>query len=125
MSQEKIIDKNNNKTSEQNTENKKVNILSLCKYSSLRYKFIFLNLLWIGTKAAFNGISISSKSLKGNFYVNIIALFIFESISYFVTGILIDIKKLGRKGTLLIQYSIVIIVFIYYMILSIMYFIFK
>ena len=61
---------------------------------------------------AFNGVSISSKSLKGNFNVNIIALFILESISYFVIGIIIDIKKLGRKGTLLILYSPVIIIFV-------------
>ena len=112
MSQEKIVDKSNNKTSEHNTENKKINIWSLCKYSSLRYKFIFLNILWIGTRAAFNGVSISSKSLKSNFYVNITALFILESISYFVIDIIIDIKKLGRKGTLLILYSSVIIIFV-------------
>ena len=109
MMDEEIIKRNN---FEQTQKTKKVNIWSLCKYPSLRYKFIFLNILLIGTKAAFNGVSISSKSFKGNFNVNIIVLFIIESFSYFITGFLIDIKKLGRKGTLWILYALVIIVFV-------------
>ena len=52
------------------------------------------------------------KSFPGNFYVNIIVLFILESVSYCVAGILIDVKKLGRKGTLWIQYAIVVVIFI-------------
>ena len=56
--------------------------------------------------------AISSKSFPGNFYFNIIILFIIESIGYYVTGKLIDIKKLGRKGTLWIEYGVVIVVFI-------------
>ena len=109
MMDEEIIKRNN---FEQTQKTKRVNIWSLCKYPSLRYKFIFLNILLIGTKAAFNGVSISSKSFKGNFNVNIIVLFIIESFSYFITSFLIDIKKLGRKGTLWILYALVIIAFV-------------
>ena len=90
----------------------KINVWSLFKYPSIRYKFLLLDFLWVGTRAAFNGVSISSKSFPGNFYVNIIVLFILESVSYCVAGILIDIKKLGRKGTLWIQYAIVVVIFI-------------
>ena len=90
----------------------KINIWSLFKYPSIRYRFLILNILWISTKASFNGMSISSKSFPGNFYFNIIILFIIESIGYYVTGKLIDIKKLGRKGTLWIEYGVVIVVFI-------------
>ena len=89
----------------------KINVWSLFKYPSIRYKFIFLNILWIGTRASFNGISISAKSFPGNFYVNIIIGFVLESVAYCVTGFMIDIKKLGRRGTLWILYIIIVITF--------------
>ena len=91
---------------------KKINVWSIFKYPSIRYKFLILNFLWIGARASFNGVTIASKSFPGNFYINIIVLCIIESISVFVSGILIDIKKLGRKGTLLIDYILFITIFI-------------
>ena len=91
---------------------KKINVWSIFKFPSIRYKFLFLNLLWIGAKVSFSGVTISSKSFPGNFFVNIIVLCILESISAFVSAILIDIQKLGRKGTLWIEYALLIFVFI-------------
>ena len=91
---------------------KKINIWSLFKYPSIRYKFLILDLLWVGTRASFNGVAISSKSFPGNFYVNMIVLYILEAISYIVSGILIDIKKLGRRGTLWIEYALLEVIFI-------------
>ena len=84
---------NGNENSENETKMQKINVWSLFKYPSIRYKFLLLDFLWVGTRAAFNGVSISSKSFPGNFYVNIIVLFILESVSYCVAGILIDIKN--------------------------------
>ena len=92
--------KNIEEDNEVENKTEKITICSLFKYPSIRYKFLILNVLWIGTRAAFNGVSISSKSFPGNFYVNIIVLFILESVAYCVAGILIDVKKLGRRGTL-------------------------
>ena len=89
-----------------------INIWSLFKYKSIRYKFIILNILWIGTRSSFNGISIASKSFRGNFYLNIIILYTIESISYCVLGFTIDIKSIGRKGTLWIIYFLLIVSFI-------------
>ena len=110
-----ISQENNNLTNSLNSENvskiQKITVWSLFKYPSIRYRFLLLNFLWIGTRASFNGVSISSKAFPGNFYVNIIILFILESVSYFASGYLIDLKKLGRKGTLWIEYALVIIVF--------------
>ena len=85
-----------------------INIWSLFKYRSIRYKFMVLNILWIGTRTSFNGISISSKSFRGNFYLNIIILYIIESIAYCIAGCIINIKALGRKGSLWIMYSFII-----------------
>ena len=93
------------KTAEGQKKVEKITIWSLFKYPSIRYRFLLLDFLWIGTRAAFNGVSISSKSFPGNFYVNIIVLFILESVSYCVAGVLIDIKRLGRRGFLWIQYG--------------------
>ena len=90
----------------------KINVWSLFKYPSIRYKFLLLNLLWVGTRASFNGITISSKSFPGNFYVNMIVLYIIESLSYIIAGVLIDIKKLGRKGTLWILYALLAVIIV-------------
>ena len=90
----------------------KINFWSLFKYPSIRYKFILLNLIWIGTRGSFNGVTISSKSFPGNFYANMIVLYIIETISYTISGFLIDIKKLGRRGTLWILYILLGIIVI-------------
>ena len=106
----KQSDDSNKENQGNKKKDKTINIYSLFKYPSIRYKFLILNILWIGTRAAFNGISISSKSFPGNFYLNIIVLYIIESVSYCVSGVLIDIQKIGRKGALWIQYFIIIVV---------------
>ena len=90
----------------------KIGIFSTLKYPSLRYKFLILCIIWFGTRSTSNSISLSCKSLPGNYYFNIIFLFIFESIAYNVSGYLINIKSLGRRGTLWSQYFIIATVFI-------------
>ena len=82
------------------------------KYPSLRYKFLILCIIWFGTRATSNSICLSCKSFPGNYYFNIIFLFIFESIAYNVSVVSINIKSLGRKGTLWSQYLIITIIFI-------------
>ena len=89
-----------------------INVCSLFKYKSIRYKFMILNILWIGTRASFNGVAISSKSYRGNFYINIILLYILESISYCISGYIIEFKAIGRKGALWIQYFLIIVAFL-------------
>ncbi len=105
---EPLMSKSSRTTIGRKSKIQDINIWSLFKYKSIRYKFIILNILWIGTRASFNAISISSKSFRGNFYLNIIILYVIESISYCVSGFLIDIKSIGRKGALWIQYLLII-----------------
>ena len=99
---EPLIQKSGRKSKIQN-----INFWSLFKYKSIRYNFLILNILWVGTRAVFNGIAISSKSFPGNFYFNIIILYIVESIACALSGVTIDIKKLGRKGNLWIMYFLI------------------
>ena len=82
------------------------------KYPSLRYKFLILCILWFGTRATSNCIALFSKTLSDNYYLNIIISFIFESFAYCISGFLINMKLLGRKGTLWSQYLIIIISFL-------------
>ena len=91
----------------------KMTVFSSLKYPSLRYKFLILCILWFGTRSTSNCISLSSKALPGNYYYNIIFLFIFESTAYYVSGILINIEKLGRKGALWSQYFIITFAFLF------------
>ena len=90
----------------------KITAFSSLKYPSLRYKFLILCVIWFGTRSTSNSISLSCKSFPGNYYFNIIFLFIFESVAYNVSGVLINIKSLGRKGTLWSQYLIITTIFI-------------
>ena len=95
-----------------NNIKRKVSFFVSLKYPSLRYKFLILCILWFGTRLISNSIALYSKALPGNYYFNIIVLFIFESSAYFVSGILINIKFLGRKGSLYLEYFIIIIGFL-------------
>ena len=110
--QDKLIsnkDKNNN--TQKNRKIKKSIFISL-KYPSLRFKFIILCILWFGTRSTSNCVALYSKTLSGNYYLNIIISFIFESLAYCVSGFLINMKLLGRKGTLWSQYILLIISFL-------------
>ena len=93
-------------------KSEKMTAFSSLKYPSLRYKFLILCILWFGTRSTSNCISLSSKALPGNYYFNIIFLFIFESTAYYISGILINIQSLGRKGALWSQYLIITISFL-------------
>ena len=112
-------DENNNKDrndllvkKQKKKQGEKITIFSSLKYPSLRYKFLILCVLWFGTRATSNCISLYSKALPGNYYFNIIFLFIFESVAYNVSGLLINIKSLGRRGTLWSQYLIITTIFL-------------
>ena len=110
-------DKNNkliNSQQKNNNHDKKVQISAFIslKYPSLRYKFLILCILWFGTRSTSNCIALYSKALPGNYYFNIIILFAFESIAYIISGLLINLKFLGRKGTLYSQYFIITIGFL-------------
>ena len=117
------LENNGNENDEKNKKNlliskdekkqaEKIKIFSSLKFPSLRYKFLILCILWFGTRSTSNCISLSSKSLPGNYYFNIIFLFIFESVAYNVSGLLINIKSLGRKGTLWFHYFIITTIFL-------------
>ena len=117
------LENNGNENDEKNKKNlliskdekkqaEKITIFSSLKFPSLRYKFLILCILWFGTRSTSNCISLSSKSLPGNYYFNIIFLFIFESVAYNVSGLLINIKSLGRKGTLWSHYFIITTIFL-------------
>ena len=93
-------------------KSQKMTAFSSLKYPSLRYKFLILCILWFGTRSTSNCISLSSKALPGNYYFNIIFLFVFESSAYYISGILINIESLGRKGALWSQYFIITIAFL-------------
>ena len=96
----------------ENKNEEKITVFSSLKYPSLRYKFLILCIIWFGTRSTSNSISLSCKSFPGNYYFNIIILFAFECVAYNTSAILINIKSLGRKGTLWILYSIIAIIFI-------------
>lgn len=79
----------------------KINALCLFKYPSIRYTFILFCILWFCTAACYNGLTIGLKSLPGNIYINSLLLFIAETPGYFVGGLVMNTKVLGRKYSLM------------------------
>ena len=102
----------NSGTKPKKREDKNISFFVSLKYKSLRYKFLILCVLWFGTRTISNAVALYSKALPGNYYWNIIILFIFESFAYYVSGVLINISSLGRKGTLYLEYFIIIVSFL-------------
>lgn len=81
-------------------KSKRIGALALIKYPSIRYKFLLLCLFWLSSCGIYNGIAVDSKNLGGNFYVNQVILFATEAVSYSLSGYLIELKCLGRRGTI-------------------------
>lgn len=98
----------NTKPSEQNKKKSnqskilKTNFWCLIKYPSIRYTFLLLSILWLCTSMLFSGLVIGMKSLPGSIFLNSIILFLAETVGYFCAGPSMNIKKLGRKGALMI-----------------------
>ena len=108
-----VINEDEIQTVKNNDHIKKENKLCyLFIYPSVRKKFLILCFLWVGTRMSFNGINLSCKNFKGNFYLNVIIIYVIQCICCIITGPLMNIKKIGRKGTLWIFYSLIIITFL-------------
>ena len=95
-----LLNNENENNNNKNSKMQNITAISLIKYPSIRYKFLILCYSWFTACGIYNGISVASKNLEGNFYLIQIGLFIAESISYFISGILMEIKILGRKRTI-------------------------
>ena len=57
------------------------------------------------------GLSIYLKKLPGDIYFNGIVIYTFEAFSYFFAGYVVNIKWIGRKGTLSTFYTIAVLGF--------------
>lgn len=100
LSKDLLNNENENNNNNKSSKMQNITAISLIKYPSIRYKFLILCYCWFTACGIYNGISVASKNLEGNFYLIQIGLFIAESISYFISGILMEIKILGRKRTI-------------------------
>ena len=89
---------------------KKLGPFALLKYSSLRYKFLLMCLIWFSCSGIYNGMTLGIKSLPGDIYINGILLFGVELISYILSGVLMDWPLLGRKKTAIITLFLVIFI---------------
>ena len=98
--------------SEENEENKdnikeegyKLGYSALFKYHSVRYKFIIFSVMWMFMTFLTNAIVINTKKMKGDFYINIISLFIVEILAGVLCGFIINIPSFGRKKSLITFY---------------------
>ena len=92
----------NNKPKSSGGSNVKLTPIALFKYKSVRCTFLLFCLLWFCTSALFNGLTIGVKSLPGNIFVNSLLLFAAETPSYYVAGVVMNTKVLGRKYSLIL-----------------------
>ena len=77
---------------------------ALFKYRSVRYKFIIFSVMWMFMTFLTNAIVINTKKMKGDFYINIISLFIVEILAGVLCGFIINIPSFGRKKSLITFY---------------------
>lgn len=103
---EKHQNKKENEPHKMSQEKKKLTPLALFKYPSVRYTFILFCLLWFFSTALYNGLTIGLKSLPGNIYLNSLLLFLAETPGYFVSGLSMNNKTLGRKYSLIMFTSV-------------------
>ena len=97
---------------EENEENKEtvkeeknqLGYSALFKYRSVRYKFIIFSVMWMFMTFLTNAIVINTKKMKGDFYINIISLFIVEILAGVLCGYIINIPSFGRKKSLITFY---------------------
>lgn len=109
-SQENIIEKkvqeeykeNNNNNEDNHKVIKTLSPLCLLKYSSIRYTFLLFCILWFFSSALYSGLTIGVKNLPGSIYLNSLLLFIAETPGYFISGIAMNNKVLGRKYSLIL-----------------------
>ena len=92
----------------------KLGYSALFKYHSVRYKFIIFSVMWMFMTFLTNAIVINTKKMKGDFYLNIISLFIVEIIAGVIVGFIINIPSFGRKKSLITFYLGVTVGFILY-----------
>jgi hypothetical protein len=101
-----------NEENEENKDNKesikeeknKLGYSALFKYRSVRYKFIIFSVMWMFMTFLTNAIVINTKKMKGDFYINIISLFIVEILAGILCGFIINIPSFGRKKSLITFY---------------------
>ena len=87
---------------------------ALFKYHSVRYKFIIFSVMWMIMTFLTNAIVINTKKMKGDFYINIITLFIVEILAGILVGFIINIPSFGRKNSLRTFYIGVTLGFVLY-----------
>ena len=92
----------------------KLGYLALIKYPSVRYKFIIFSVMWMFMTFLTNAIVINTKKMKGDFYINIISLFIVEILAGILVGFIINIPSFGRKKSLITFYIGVTVGFVLY-----------
>ena len=95
-------------------DKKQLGYFALIKYPSVRYKFIIFSVMWMFMTFLTNAIVINTKNMKGDFYINIISLFIVEIIAGILVGFIINIPSFGRKKSLITFYIGVTVGFVLY-----------
>ena len=101
-SEENVVNEENKETVKEGKN--KLGYSALFKYRSVRYKFIIFSIMWMFMTFLTNAIVINTKKMKGDFYINIISLFIVEIIAGVLCGFIINIPSFGRKKSLITFY---------------------
>lgn len=87
----------------------KSSFFSLFKYASVRRPFLILCYLWFSISGIYYGLSIYIKNLPGDIYMNGIFIYVSEIFSYVISGWIINIPSIGRRGSMMIFASVSLI----------------
>jgi MFS family permease len=98
---------------------KNLGYFTLFTHPSLRKTFLINCYLWFSTSGIYYGLSIYLKNLPGDLYYNGIFIYFSEIFSYVLSGWIINLPQLGRKGSMILFESISLLGYILLLILNI------
>lgn len=82
-----------------NRGKRRITRLDLFRYKSTFVPFLVHCGIWFSVWGILSTATVSSKSLPGNFYMNNVILFTLECVGIPMSAVLMETKKLGRKGS--------------------------
>ena len=85
---------------------------ALITYPSLKFLFFGACFTAFSLSFLYNGVSIQVKNFFGDLYDNALAFYSTEIVANLISGFLLNVKFLGRKGTILLFYFLGIVFFL-------------
>ena len=107
-----LIKEIKNLAKEKGKNEEEMGLKALIGYPSLSYLFYGACFTAFSLSFLYNGVIIQVKNFYGDLFTNALVFYMMEIVANIVSALLLNMKKLGRKGTILLCYVIGLFFFI-------------